>query len=483
MSRAHKVLRARQEQITLNQIAARGGRAYVEKRLWRQPNETDISWNGDKSGVVGRVQRAVVVSDAGRVSNKITQYLFTSDADRTGINVEWAEDVTGKGDSINNFWMDVNERLTTSQWVWIQVDRKVAQQYDEQGNPRQMTEQEKTDMGDSVVWRVWDALSVPDWSFGDDGKLAWIIVESRVYINTDPRAEASEITLRTLFERRADGIYITERTEGAVNFGRELRDQVKLLDYTEIPFVLVGKISADGWWFDDMEMIQAQCMNLDSLHNENLSKTVFPQLVVPASMVESLGEIIEIKGQTNGKPDYRAIRELIRGIEFPFVETGEDKGLCRYIMPNSDMSKIIPEELSRKRSILFEQAGLALFNRGESRQQQSAESKQFDHLDTESTLLNRALIMQEAEEKLIAFSVGFDPKFKTYEPKWPQDFNIVDIEKFSQAVSVFANLPNLTPSMVKMVQLMAISVFGELCKYDDDLIEAAKDEVEHGAEE
>ena len=40
-SRNHPVFSARSRQLDLNRLAAKGGRPYIEARLWRAPNETD----------------------------------------------------------------------------------------------------------------------------------------------------------------------------------------------------------------------------------------------------------------------------------------------------------------------------------------------------------------------------------------------------------------------------------------------------------
>jgi hypothetical protein len=472
LSRSHAVYSSRKPQISLNAIAFRGGRKYVDSRLWRQPNETDLSWTGKTSteisvvGTVGRKERACCVNDAGRVANKISQYLFKNKAKRDGINEAFEQDCTGTGTSITSFWMDICDQITTCQWCWVQIDYI--------GQSTTLAEKLKSK---GIVWRLWNALSVPDWRFGSDGKLDWIILESYVYENEDPTVSAESHRIRTLFRRMEGKVYCWEFAENA-SYKGELRNGEQIAGYTEIPFILIGKISDEGWWFDDIENMQAQCMNLDSLNNENLSKGSYPQLVIPSTMVESLEmKIVNMSGQTNGKADYGVIRELVRGLEFPFVESAEESGTSRYISPPADLYKGITEELTRKRSLLFDTAGLALFNK-ESRQMQTAESKQFDHLDTASTLSNRALLMQEAEVRLVEMSKTIDRDFKEYSPVWPQDFSIVDVTQMTAAIMQVGNQPDLTPSMRKMVLVAGVRMLEETCKFDSDLVNEAMKEIE-----
>ena len=64
LTRRHAILDARAEQLQYNLLAVAGGRPYVAARLWRAPNESDLSWTGTgvmggASGITGRVTRAV----------------------------------------------------------------------------------------------------------------------------------------------------------------------------------------------------------------------------------------------------------------------------------------------------------------------------------------------------------------------------------------------------------------------------------------
>ena len=134
-TRKHSIYRIRMVQIMRNRLAVSGGRPYIDARLQRAPNETDVSWFGSPSdGIVGRRERACLVNDAGRISSKINQYLFKTKATRKGANEDWINDVSGEGRSVDGFMEDVSSALTSGGWCWLQVDRN-PQQFDEAGNP------------------------------------------------------------------------------------------------------------------------------------------------------------------------------------------------------------------------------------------------------------------------------------------------------------------------------------------------------------
>jgi len=368
--------------------------------------------------------------------------------------------------------MSVNEKLTTSQWVWLQADTTAPQ------SPGGISAQTRKDKSIRVVWRIWDALSVPDWHFGNDGKLDWIIIESEVYDNSDPMAEPKKYKLRTLFERRQDGVYKSEFSENAQ---APVTKDKKLDGYTEIPIVLVGTLSADGWWFDDVEMLQAQSLNLDSIHKESLGKTVFPQIVISQATIDTLNATLSNMSIANGQ-EIVAVREIIRGMEYPIVEDEASKNTTRYVIPSHADMKTIPDELMRTRSLLFDMAGLALFNK-EGRQIQTAESKQFDHLDTSSTLKNRALLMQEAEVKMVILSKDLDASFAEYVPVWPSSFDVVDVQALTSLLSVIANCPDLTPAMLKMYRLLVIEIMREVANFKQELVDEAMNEAEAADDE
>ena len=447
--RQHKIMQARQAQLRRNALAVDGGRDYIDERLWRAPNETDASWSGDpKHGIVGRKERTGLVNDAGRVANKINQYIFKEEAKRDGADAGFLADCTGEGEGVHDFMQRVNTAVTAGRWCWLQADRA----------PLAEGESETEASKAPIKWVLWDALDVPDWCVDAAGNIRWLITRSAVYMNEDPRQGAAEATLYTLYELGEDGhVYVTEKSDKG-NMPN-LRDHALVPGLDRLPFALVGRPSAKPWWFDDVENLQAQILNLDSMHYETLIETVFPQLVIPASIGNSL-ETRLVEKMVNGETVAAVIRELTLGRRIPIMEGAEDKGISRFITPDGDL-KLLTEEAGRKRALLFDMVGLALFNK-ETRQVQTAESKQFDQLDTNSTLANRALVLQRAEAALIELSQLFDKGFAAWEPAYPSKFDVVDVAALSQALVQTANMPNKTPLVKKIEVKCAVRVLKEV---------------------
>lgn len=471
-TRKHPYFIKRMTQLDLNRLAAKGGRDYIEQRLWRAPNETDTQWFGDATEqIVGRKERSCLVNDAQRIVAKIQQYIFKKAPVRTGVDEGFYANAGGDGVSIDDFMKQVCDALTTGQWCWVQVDSTPAK-FDQTGNPLPQTLADKP----QVFWRLWESCSVPDWCIEADGTIRWIIVRTKIYNSSNPLVAGKYFTISTLFWLNPnDGkVYKTEKADGTVPF--ELADNELVQGLDRIPFICVGKPSPDGWWFDDVENIQAQVMNYDSMHNETLTDAVYPQLVVPMSILNTLETKLNLE-KLSGEKLITLQRELIKGRKNPFYENAEDKGVTRYIQPASGDLSLITTEQERKRKLLFDMCGLALFNR-ESRQVQTAESKSFDQLDTNATLGNRALILQQAETKLVALSKYFDSTFKVYTPQYNTKYDVVDVAALSQTITLCSQMSNATPQMRRVCLKAAVRLILEVGGMDATEYEQCNNEID-----
>jgi hypothetical protein len=308
-------------------------------------------------------------------------------------------------------------------------------------------------------------------------------VRTKILINNNPYEEAKVVGLSTLFQLdEKDGkVHVTEVVDGneSVNFTLRVNEVLPELD--RIPFVLVGKPSPDAWWYDDVENIQAQILNYDSMHGETLTDAVYPQLVVPMGLLNTLETDINLD-KTGAKKLIILQRELIKGRKNPFYEQAEERGTTRYIQPNSGDLKMVVEEQDRKRKILFDMCGLALFNR-ETRMIQTAESKSFDQLDTNATLGNRARVLEEAERSALKLSAYFDKGFKDYDPVYNKIFDVVDVEVLSSSISTLSQLPNLTPKMHKLMLFCAIRIIREIGGADEKTYDEVYQEIENTPDE
>jgi hypothetical protein len=120
---------------------------------------------------------------------------------------------------------------------------------------------------------------------------------------------------------------------------------------------------------------------------------------------------------------------------------------------------------------------MSLFNR-ETRMIQTAESKQFDQLDTNATLSHRAALLQAAECKMVELSIEFDSSFGKYEPLYPPKFDVFDADGVSTAVRTVMNMPNCTLAMKKMALIAAVRMLQSIATYEKGLVDAALSEID-----
>lgn len=442
LTRTHSIYQDRIDRLLLNQLAVSGGANYIDRRLTRLPFESDASWTGaigyskDKKIVLGKLPdssgshetgggrkaRAFLINYAARICAKINQYVFSTEVKRDNADAAFLADATRTGMSLNDLMRTVSTTITSCRWCWLGIDRMSTV-----SNGKQRSQAEKEIIGDRIYWTYWHPTEVVDWCFGRDGQLLWLITEQEVYENEDLLAVPKKLVLRTIW-RRGEGtrIWVDREKDNAV-----IREEEFAISAKIVPFVLIGFPSKDAWWFDDVEMVQSSLLNLDSVHGESLFQSVYPQLVLPADLLASVQQALKCSGE-------EAV-EIVRGLNYPLLEPQESNGQTRYIMPPADGMVQIPTEITRRRRELFDIVGLAMQN-PDTRQVASAEAKAWDHLDPEAVLKERAIMLEEAEEKAVAISRQLDNTFQVYAPQYGKRFSVSDIAQDIQAIIGLNNL-------------------------------------------
>jgi len=175
------------------------------------------------------------------------------------------------------------------------------------GQPVRRSVAAKEASGDRVFWTVWAPNEVVDWHFDQSGKLIWVITEQSVYDNSDFTQPAGSRQVRTIWQKGGGvRLWLNEKNREKIDLEEPF---TTTLD--DVGFVPVGTPSATPWWFDDVERVLAALLNLDSVHGENLYQTVFPQLVLPDGMLQTVMDALKISGDYDGdgKQDLRLYHE------------------------------------------------------------------------------------------------------------------------------------------------------------------------------
>lgn len=475
LTRSHMILNARAEQIRLNLLAVAGGRPYINARLSRLPYESDVSWGGSATrrpsekrfstavgnGGAGRKDRAFLVNDAGRIANKINQFVLSNEVKRLNANPVFLADTTRTGTPINAFMSRVSEIITAARWCWISVDRD-SQQKDAQGQPVVRSVAAKEASGDRVFWSVWNPNEVVDWHFDRNGILLWLITEQIVFQNEDVTKEPETKIVRTIWKQGA-GVRLWLNKDRMI-----AKEEPFSTTLNEVGFIPVGNPSADAWWFDDVEAVQAAILNMESAHTENLFQTAFPQMIIPDGMLQNVMQQMKFTSD--------ASMELIRGLNYPIIEPLEAAGLTRYLMPAAGDYNAIPTQITRLRAALREIVGLALQSPSDTRQVSSADAKSWDHLDSEQVLKERAQILEEAETKAVELSKRLDNTFASYQPSYEKNFDVRDLNTELDAL-LKINDTTLSKAAGKEIQRAIVEVLDRLTGLPADRKKAVMDAI------
>ena len=462
--RKHSIILDRMAQMSFNLLAWKGGKPYITTRLTRWPGEDDTSWLGDATKqIIGRRDRGFLVNYAQRIVQKINQLVFTQTVERKGADAAFLLDVTMTGQSVNQVMMNASSMMTAAGWCWLSVDAGRIPVDPGTGQRKVRSMAEKEAAGARPYWCLWSPTEVEDWAYGPDGQLLWLKTNVASLMNTDPRTAAVKTQVVTLWERaQVTRMTWTDGTKAP-------SQEVMVNELGAVPFVPVGVPSADPHWFDGVELIQAATMNLENSHNECLASSHYPQLVIPASLIQAIMQL--------GGKSYDEALEMTRGLRYPIMEPDEAKGISRFIMPDAGSSKNIPDEVTRRVKALFDMVGLALAN-PDTKMVQSAESKRLDQLDPQAVLRGQAQLLEEAERKLVAMTKQMDPTFTDYQPAYPTSFDTRNLKEDMDAIAAMMGAVELPHGVKKEVARVAVYLLNEIHAIPEKRLQELLDEVD-----
>ena len=233
----------------------------------------------------------------------------------------------------------------------------------------------------------------------------------------------------------------------------------------------MGDISGLPYWYDDIEGIQRAIMDLESANDAMYFKQIYPQLVLPASVSN------EMTGQSGPDDLARNVNAIVGGA-YAILEDQDHKGITRFVMPDGSALDSIQKELERKRTHMYGVVGMALTK--QTRMAESAESKAYDHLDTEAVLRDKANMLAEAERKAIEISRAWSADFPEYVPEYAQSFDIGDIHDDIRSLVDLSNMD--TTDGIKRVVLEAAfkkaQKIGDVSMSDDE-VDAILEEIKN----
>ena len=430
--RVNHIYQYRRDQLTINLLGYAGGSEYINARLSRFAGESTIPWEGgnrgDGSVVTGRKNQAHCAPNLRRIIDKITQFLMAIEPERDVSDTTILDNITRDGITVNQFMADISVKLNVCGWCWLGIDMPRVDQ------PETLSLQQKEIAKIRPYWLAYSPLDVVDWAFDNQGNLLWLLALGEERDNFDPYRKEKVRKYRALWQPGMVTKYIYG-TDSDIIIGQE----VIPFTYSGVPFVLVGTPSKAPHIFDDLERVNRSIMDLESCSRQNFFEMMFPQMYLSASVLDSTCEKLKVEPK-------EALQYIV-GLHYPLL-LAEGDVIPGYIMPPVGEMGGLRTEIKELRAALYDAVGLML--RSESKQQQTAESKAWDHLDIEQMLSSQAEMLEEAERVAVRISHEWDPTFPEYDPKYNRKFNISDLVQDMQTLILSAQLA-MPDEMMKLV--------------------------------
>lgn len=389
-----------------NMDAYGGGNKYIKKALIQHTNELPPEYQE-------RLARAFYVNYPRRVASIITQFVLAKRPSRENVNSDYEEDFSRTGMRVDEVMRQFSTYLNICGTAWLCVDEPAIS-----GTISKAEELENRIRPYCVAL---SPLAVPDWCYGDDGRLLWVLTSEWTVDNADPFKEAVSVEVRKLWTR--DKIYIVTRGQNRDDVVVEMENPIKC-----VPFV--RHVDTEGYginenhWFEDVVRASDAILNANSEAQMNCLKQMFGLLVVPEDFLDTVKEQQEDDG-LHEKPKEPLSYTLARSAAL--FESNEAKGTARYIQPAGTETATIRAEVDSLRKELYSVIGLSTSKEG-TRLVESAEAKAWDFQNIEAYMQTRADILEQAEVKAWEFLALWDPSVKVPKVSYNRNFAIIDLQ-------------------------------------------------------
>lgn len=357
-----------------------GGGDYIAKALVRHMSEVLPEYRE-------RLARACYTNYPRRVATLITQYVLAKRPEREGADPDMLEDWSRTGMRVDEVMRQFSTYLNICGCAWLAVDMPAFQGY-------------KT-KADEIAERLraycvaLNPLQVPDWCYGADGQLLWVLAAEERLDNTDPFVQARKIRVRKLWTRHDVTVVAINETTGerTINTIQHGLGRVPFVRHVEVDGYGIG----ENHWFEDVVRISDAILNAASEAQMNVVKQMFGLLVVPEDLLQTVRqeEYDNTGANNNASHDGEPLSHTLARSAALFEST-EGKGCCRYIAPSGTETAVIRSEIDAMRREMYSAVGLAT-SKDNTKMVESAEAKAWDYMSVEQYMATRADILEQCE--------------------------------------------------------------------------------------
>ncbi len=411
IARRHPLYESLREHWNFLESCYEGGRSWFSDNIFRYIKEGDSEFSD-------RVKRAYRFNHTREVVDLVGKYLFRKSAIRSQTApkeiAEFWKKATRKGESIDEFVRQVSLKASIYGRVAVVVDSSVDSAVVSQADAKRAKK--------SIYAYTVAPQQLLDYSFDDEGKLNWILIEEIVRDDEDPFSGSGELTSQYRLWTKTEWMLFTL---GGKRAGQRSRP-VELADSGEhglgiVPVVLVDdSVSGSDKWkaksmIDDIAYLDRATANYLSNLDAIIQDQTFSQLAMPA------------QGVLPGTDEYTQLVDM--GTKRIFLYDGEG-GQPFYLSPDVKQAQLIIEVVNKIIAEIYHSVGLA----GERTKQDNAVgidnssgvAKAYDFERVNALLSSKADALEVAEDAInliVAKWSGIDESGAHGLVSYPDDFD------------------------------------------------------------
>ncbi len=432
------------------QKAYSGGAAYIETALIKHVSEVDPEYTERK-------ERACYFNYPRKIARLISQFVFSKSPDRKDADPDVSEDFSRTGLRADEVMRKASTYLNCYGLAWLLVDMPTFS--------GDLDLETKKAGRIRPYCRALKPQSVPDWSYGADGRLDWAIVEEIGVDKSDPFKKPETVIYRRLWTRNS-WILLKKGDAGTAELVDESTHSLGM-----VPLVQIEEVDGFGMdanhWFEDVVRISDAILNAESEAQMNVIKQMFGLLVVAESFRNG-----DFTG-ANDEGEMKFSHVLARSAAI--WESAEEEGISRYIAPTGVETATIRTEIQNLKKELMDVVGLAV--QSESKEAQTAESKAWDHQNVSQFLASRADMLEQSEMLVWQIMNRWDSTIKVPDVSYNREYAIIDLKDAVAAILEFDTI-NAGDEFKREVARAAVDLLGRVKRVDAETRKKIEAEIE-----
>jgi len=352
---------------------------------------------------------------ARNIVQAFANYVTKKEPERNGVesHADLIDNVDGRGTNMLSFVRTTLALQAVLGEISILVDMPLTD------GKSLVSRQDQIDKGIIPYATVVLPQTMVDWSYGENGKYNWVLIESQWLENSIQAEQAVTRTRRTYWDKNIWQIY--EEVGGAWALGKNEKGEYMEGEHPckEVPIIRISIEDLDNnpltpeSWFFDLADINRAIYNLDAVDISNLCFQTFGTMIIPAS------------NQPPGSEDSsEAARKIARSQAIS--EEAQESGISRFIQPAGSSAEAFDRKIEVLAREMIKVAGLD--PQKETKAPESALSKAWGFERTNQFLAAFGKNGNRIEEGIYELANRWENKPEGNESvKYPDDYAVKDL--------------------------------------------------------